>query len=674
MPTVSLLHEFRLRLARAARHVVVVGLATSALAFACTSPARDASEPGAGAASGTAPSNTAAAKGSDDARALASNALASEARGDGSRGAGAAPRAPAAKSERKATAPAGLARLVELSRTQNRALEHVRHLCKEIGPRLTGSTNYDRAADWCVSELRSWGLDARLEKWGEFDVRFDRGPSSGHIVAAGKPEEPELVFISPAWTRGTEGPLRGAALLEPSDEAGVAALVGKVAGAWIVRRGGARGAGAPRGGMRARDEGEARSGPDGKARRAFDELCEREVPAGFVSGASGDLLVMAGRHRVDLDELAPTRRVTLRHDDHAALVERLERGEALELEFDLQHRFTPGPVPCFNVVADLVGSEKPDEFVVVGGHLDSWDGAEGAQDNATGCATTMEAARLIAACGVKPRRTIRFVLFGGEEQGLFGSSGYVATHESELERTSIALIHDAGMTVLRGLSPTYRMMPDFERVFAPLAMGGLAYDERFPFELTELDGLVNTGDSDHAPFIAKGVPGYFWEQSEEGYEHVHHTQHDRFETIDAAQLERSAQVVAIAAFGFAQLEGLLDRNDMEPLPRRRLGVQLDGTKVTRVLERGQAHDAGMQDGDVILSIDGESVSTQTDVSNALQRGGAKKLVRVRRDAGEVELAFDYGDTPDERRRAERAAARETWLRERAQKNAGGGSR
>ncbi len=549
-----------------------------------------------------------------------------------------------AKSEKRASAPessaAALARVIELSKTDNRVMRHLEHLCKAIGPRLTGSTNFDRAADWCVGELRSWGLEAHLEKWGEFKVRFDRGPSHGRIVA---PKVEELAFVSPAWTRGTDGPLRGAALLEPADAAGVEALAGKVGGAWIVRR---------------------RERPDGKVRRALEELVEREPAAGYVGSSRGDLLQMGGNHDLDLAKLPPQRRVTLRGDQYDALVARLETGEAVELEFDLQHKLTDGPVPCFNVVAEIPGREFPDEYVIVGGHLDSWDGAEGAQDNGTGSATTLEAARLIAKSGHRPRRTIRFVLFGGGEQGLYGSHGYVDEHKSELERISVALIHDGGGTVLRGLAPTYRMMEDFERVFAPLAKGGAAHDPRFEFELTELDGLMNSGDSDHAPFIAKGVPGFFWEQTEEGYEHVHHTQYDTFETVDAPQLERSAQVVAIAALGFAELDHLVDRVDMEPIPRRRMGVQLEGARITSVMEQGKAGDAGAKEGDLIVAIDGVEVGSQPEVITELQRGGPKKVLRLKRGEETVEVTLDYTGAAGEDKRAARAAKKEEWLRAR----------
>jgi hypothetical protein len=350
--------------------------------------------------------------------------------------------------------------------------------------------------------------------------------------------------------------------------------------------------------------------------------------------------------------------IQLLRSQYEDLRARLEKGDAIELEFDIRNVLSPGPVACTNVVADLVGTERPDEFVIVGGHLDSWDPAEGAQDNGTGCATAIEAARLITASGGRPRRTIRFVLFGGEEQGLLGSRGYVEAHAAELEKTSLALIHDGGGSFLAGLDTTYAMLEDFRAVFAPVR--GL--DERFPFRIGESDGLMNSGDSDHAPFLRAGVPGFFWDQSGVGYDRVHHTQFDVFETVDPAQQEHSALVVAVGAWGFAQLDHLLDRTDAEEVPPRRMGISLEANRVTRVSSRGKAGEAGWKEGDVILSIDGVGTPDRDAVTEAVRRGSARKIFRLQRDDEIVESTLDWGDEKSEKERGERASRREAWMR------------
>jgi hypothetical protein len=528
-------------------------------------------------------------------------------------------------------------RLLDLSARDNRVVETARRIAKEHPKRLTGSRGYDEAAAWAVEQFRSYGLEARLETWGEFPVRFDRGIQQGRIVS---PTEKPLEFATMAWTAGTHGPARGRAVMEPRTEAELASLDPGTAfkGAWIVRT-------------------ETKEGA--KFRRTLRDAYDAAGILGVVrpSGKSG-LITMGGDHRVDPAALPKSVEIKLAFAEHEELLARLEKGEAIELEFDVDNRFEVGPVPCTNVVADLVGERFPDEFVIVQGHFDAWDGAEGAQDNGTGSATALEAARLIAALGVRPARTIRFVLYSGEEQGLLGSRAYVKAHQAELEKTSIVMTHDAGATFLAGLDSTYAMLADMRAVTAPLA----DLDARFPFEITEVDGLVNSGDSDHAPFIQAGVPSFFWHQSERDYEHVHHTQHDRFEAIPQDELAHSARVVAVCAFGFANLDHRLDRTDSKPLERRRLGVQLaaDAT-LQRVTDDGRAKKAGWLENDRIVSIDGEPVATQKEVLAKVWAGGSVKVFRLARGAETIESTIDWSDEPAEKERAARAQRRAAFL-------------
>jgi hypothetical protein len=531
-----------------------------------------------------------------------------------------------------------LARVLTLAREDNRVQDHLRTLTKSIGPRLTGSRNFQRAAEWARDQLEAWGLSARLETWGEIPVGFDRGPAHGAIVA---PRRIELEFITPAWTAGTSGPVRGSALLEPATEDELAAIAERAPGAWIVRA-------------------EVRA--DLKTRNKLrDELRSLGV-AGFVSsGAANDQLTMSGNYRVELAKLSKVLDIRVRHDQHESLVAQLEAGERVELEFDVDNRLTPGPIACANVVAELPGAEFPDECVIVGAHLDSWDGAEGAQDNGTGAATTLEAARLLAAAHVHPRRSVRFLLFGGEEQGLLGSVAYVKSHHDALASVSAVLIHDGGANHVAGIQPTYAMLPDFERVFAPLA----ALDPARPFRVHESLGLVNSGDSDHAPFIRAGVPAFFWDQDEAGYERVHHTQFDTFESVDGEEQRYSAGVIAAAAYGLADLDHLLDRTDMKPLDKRLMGVRLEGARVAHVFESGRAEAAGWQDGDVVVSVDGELVGSQAEISEALQRGGPRKIVRVRRGERTLETVLDYSADASEPERAAREERRAAFVKSHA---------
>jgi len=242
-----------------------------------------------------------------------------------------------------------------------------------------------------------------------------------------------------------------------------------------------------------------------------------------------------------------------------------------------------------NVIADIRGSDLPDEIVIVGAHLDSWDLADGATDNAAGCAAVMEAARLIVASGVKPPRTIRFALWTGEEQGLLGSSAYVAAHPDVLAKTSAAFNLDAGTNPISGLVVTASMQRDFEGVFAPLA----ALDTAAPFTLQSVASFALPADccsqsfnpatgtctgssascqrppgesgcpSDHVAFLRAGVPAFMFEQKGSAdYARTHHNEHDTVGALDARGIEHCALVLALAAVGVSDLPNLLSREKL----------------------------------------------------------------------------------------------------------------
>lgn len=539
---------------------------------------------------------------------------------------------PSARIAPEVSAEAVVDRLIELGRSDNHVQDHLEHLCLEIGPRLTGSTNLQRAGEWARARFEGFGLEASLEKWGEFPVGFERGRARGAMVA---PESFELEFMTAAWTPGTGGPKRGPALPYPADEAELTALEGRIAGAWLVRP--------------ARYDGERDFVR--KVRQRIVEL----GGLGEVRGAQGELLVTSGNHRIAWSDLPKLVEITLTKADHARVWERIEVGDAVELEFDVDQRFVEGPIALHNVVADLVGSERPDEYVIVCGHLDSWDGAQGAVDNGTGCATTIEAARLLAAAGARPKRTIRFILWSGEEQGLLGSEAYVKAHPELAGKISAVFNHDGGTNYLSGLGVTAAMLPALSQVCAPV----IGLDERHPFELVELDGLPTMGSSDHAPFVRAGVPGFFWRQSgRSNYNHHHHTQHDVFEAAIPEYQRHSAMVAALVAFGVADAPELLDRSDLRAPEPRRMGVELDSARIVRVSAGSRAEAAGLAEGDEILSIDGEEVGGQGEITRLVRGGGSVKVVRVRRGDEELDVTLDWSSEPDEPRRLEAQRKRE----------------
>lgn len=230
-------------------------------------------------------------------------------------------------------------------------------------------------------------------------------------------------------------------------------------------------------------------------------------------------------------------------------------------------RLVKSPVPMYNVVADIPGVEKPDEYVIIGAHLDSDDAATGASDDGTGVAAAMEAARILIEAGARPRRTIRFILFAAEERGKLGSKAYVADHPELKPKISAMLNMDEGSDYLSGIAATDAIMEDFNRVFAPIRY----LDPEMPFtiqRLAHLDQAMTSccggiGSSDHGPFLEAGVPAFQWVQrGRDPLPFYGHTQYDTYDRVNPEFQRHSAIVIALGALGIANLDHLLSRENL----------------------------------------------------------------------------------------------------------------
>lgn len=511
--------------------------------------------------------------------------------------------------------------VIEEARTNSKVMEHLDHLTNRIGPRLTSSSNLERACEWTRDRFAEWGLDARLEEWGSFPVGFDRGPWSARMV---EPEEMALTIGTNAWLPGTDGPVTGPAVLAPKDDEELKKLKPRLKGAWVIstRRGGAE-----------------------KYRVAY----EAAGVVGVIRSTFRDLLVTSGRSRISWDRLPHRVSVKMIASHHKKIVEHLKASRRVVLTIDIRNTFRRGPIPLFNVIADLKGTEKPDEFVIIGGHLDSWDGATGATDNGTGVSTTLEAARLLVKAGARPKRTIRFMLWTGEEQGLLGSRAYIRAHRDLLPKISAVIAHDGGTNYVSGIRATGPMMPLFEKVFRPV----MDLDSRMKFRIRKVEGLPRFIGSDHDSFLAAGVPGFFWLQSrtaEEGqrYSHEHHTQHDVYSAAIPGFQTHSSIVIATAAWGIANLDTLLPRQGLvaqraaKDQRRRLLGVQCeDDLTILEVVDGSSAQKAGLQPGDVILRLAGQKVGDRSALRERIQKAPLKTKIVVRRSGEEVELPVTF---------------------------------
>jgi carboxypeptidase Q len=243
------------------------------------------------------------------------------------------------------------------------------------------------------------------------------------------------------------------------------------------------------------------------------------------------------------------------HEDYALLWRLAHRPEPARtrVELEVTNKFIPGPVTVYNTVGDITGSEKPDEFVILGAHLDSWDLAQGATDNGTGSMTVLECARILAKSGVKPKRTIRFVLFTGEEEGLYGSKAYVERHKNEWPKISMVLVHDTGTGPVTsiGLQGRAVLKPLFEKELESLKEVGIK-------EIS----LARQGGTDHLSFDDPkvNVPGFACLQDMSEYRFTHHTQTDTIDKVHEDNLIQAAQIMSVAAMRVANLPNLLPRD------------------------------------------------------------------------------------------------------------------
>ncbi|MCW5946495.1 MAG: M20/M25/M40 family metallo-hydrolase [Fimbriimonadales bacterium] len=434
-----------------------------------------------------------------------------------------------------------LAKIIDEGKNRNQTLRTLEHICVQFGPRLTGSSNLTRACNWAADNFRRLGLEnVHLQQWGEIPVGFRRGERQiGRMVA---PEFRNFQFTTRSWTAGTAGLVRAPAVLMPTDAATVTSNANQYRGKWVVDL------------RRAQNQQ-----PNQQARNAMTAALREVGAAGQVWGSQDELVRTSGSWSgLSWDNLPTDVIVTVRRSDHEAILANLNANKEVVLEFELENIFEPGPVPVYNVVADIVGTEKPDEIVIVSGHLDSWDGpgSMGTCDNGTGSSVTIEAARILMAAGAKPKRTIRFILWTGEEQGLHGSRWYVQNRRDELPKIQAVLVDDSGTNYNSVLSGLESMRPQLEQ-----AIQGL--NEAFPDMPTSVrvvQSMRGGGGSDHAPFVQNGVPGFFWgKQGVMNYQYIWHTQHDTLAGAVNSYLIKSSTAMAYVAYNLACAPELLPR-------------------------------------------------------------------------------------------------------------------
>lgn len=450
---------------------------------------------------------------------------------------------------------ADIDKLIDMGKNKNQVMLHLKKLT-QIGPRLTGSPNLRRAQDWAMANFKKWGLkNVHLDKWGDVPVGFERGKRQiGRMVS---PTKRDFVFTTMNWMPGTEGMKSGPAVLAPKTMEEFNQMKGKLKGAWVIME--------ARAGMR------GVTPPNDDLKKAIDGA----GILGRVYGTPDERVHASGNWRDKTYTSRPTDvNLVVRKSDFDAINTELSAGKTPTLEFDAEVKWFEGPIDQYNVVADIPGTEKPDEMIIICGHLDSWNtpGSQGACDNGTGSVTAMEAARILALSGVKPKRTIRFILWSGEEQGLLGSRAYVEKHKELNSKISAVLNDDGGTNYHGGYQGIESMKSMMEAAFAPTVK---AFPD-LPMEFVTLRSMPSGGSSDHAPFNWAGVPGFFTiEKGKADYGFVWHTQNDRYEYAVPEYLIQSSTNHAVVALNLAQAATLLPR---APKPEART-LDLNGVPV-----------------------------------------------------------------------------------------------
>jgi hypothetical protein len=470
------------------------------------------------------------------------------------------------------------------------------------GPRLTGSPNHKAAAEWAAKQMTAWGMEnAALEPWNFGHPGWVNERAAGFITA---PVRDSLVFEVLAWTPGTERAVTGQAFQmilpdRPTQEEltayfnGIRAQIGgkmvlmgrpatipvsfdppskRISDEVIKQRLDPNAAPAPRPTPPATPQPNRTPKPGQLTGLQIGEqldkfLLDNKVAVRINDAGREHGQIRAFNHRsFDVTKTVPT--VVMRNEDFGRISRLLAGNNAVSLEFDIRNRTISEGTTSYNTVGEIVGTDKKDEVIMLGGHLDSWHAATGATDNAVGCAIMMEAARILKTLNVKPRRTIRVALWSGEEQGLLGSQAYVAKHFGSFENPTPNYAKfggyfniDSGTGRARGMS-----------VFGSPETASILREAVAPFADLGVEGVLNTrsrglGGSDHTSFNQAGLPGIGVMQDPIEYgTHTWHTNLDTYERIVEDDVKKAAIVIASAVYQLAMRDELLPRLKREEMP------------------------------------------------------------------------------------------------------------
>ena len=470
------------------------------------------------------------------------------------------------------------------------------HLTDASGPRLSGSPGLKRAQDWAVNELKTWGMaNAKREAWGKFGKGWE---VQKNYVAMTVPYYHALIAIPKAWTPGTNGPIKGDVVLVKADtttdlDKYKGTLKGKIV-IFDTKPGVERTFKAD--GVRYTDEdldkmatakpqapGQRRGGPNANAAAFQKARAMRAAISTFLMdenvgliltqarGSDGTVFTNNGASYADTaKKVAPELETS--GEDFQRILRLVKGGIKVSVEADIKTEFFTNDLQGYDVVGEIPGTDPKlkEQLVMVGGHLDSWHGATGATDNAAGSAVMLEVMRILKAVNFQPRRTIRIALWSSEEQGLFGSRGYVLNHfgdpktmELKPEQAKVSAYYnlDNGSGKLRGI------YLQGDSVAGPIFKAWLA-----PFKDLGATTVTisNTGSTDHVSFDAIGIPGFQFIQDALDYgSRTHHSNQDTYDKLSEDDLKQAATIVASFVYNTSQRDEMIPRKELpKPQPAR----------------------------------------------------------------------------------------------------------
>jgi hypothetical protein len=495
--------------------------------------------------------------------------------------------APAVLAAQEAVDTAAVRRIREEAFDRGQVMEIASWLTDVYGPRLTGSPISRQAGEWAVKKLTEWGLHgATLEPWGE----FGRGWTNERtMVQVTSPVSFPVVAYPAAWTLGTPGLVSGTVMMVVADsEPDFAKYRGKLRGAVVMtaaprevkaswqplatRRsdeelakmaaapapGGPGGPGGPQNLEQFRARMQAQQAIAAKRAQFFKE---EGVVAVLQSGrGDGGTVFVGGGGSRDPKNPSALPVLVLAVEHYGRIWRTLEKGLDVTMDLDVRNTFHDQDLTSFNVLAEIPGSSRKDEVVMLGAHFDSWHGGTGATDNAAGSAVMMEAVRILKQLNLPLQRTVRIALWTGEEQGLLGSRAWVRRTYGVRDSLTPAASKfsgyfnvDNGTGAVRGvfLQGNARIAPVFEAWMKPFADKGMK-------TLT----LQNTGGTDHLAFDAVGLPGFQFIQDPVEYDtRTHHSNMDTWDRLQADDMKLNAAVVAAFVYLAANRPDLLPRKD-----------------------------------------------------------------------------------------------------------------